>query len=252
MNEKILLTDDEEGIRKVLSISLADSGYEVLTAENGERAFEIFQEHRPPIVLSDIKMPVMDGIELLKKIKEVSPDTEVIMISGHGDIDVAIQSLKYEAADFIVKPVNPESLEVALKRVREKISMRRKIRDYTENLEQLVREKSEKLIETERLSAQRYQQLFDEVPCYIAVLDQELRLTAINRRFKEDFGDAIGSYCFETYKARPAPCPDCPVTQTFQDGQSHYSEGVVTSVSGEQHNVLIWTAPIYNAMGRIT
>ncbi|HAO19981.1 MAG: hypothetical protein BWK80_21590 [Desulfobacteraceae bacterium IS3] len=252
MNEKILLADDEEGIRKVLSISLADSGYEVLTAENGQRAFEIFQEHRPPIVLSDIKMPVMDGLELLKKIKEVSPDTEVIMISGHGDIDVAIQSLKYEAADFIVKPVNPESLEVALKRAIEKISMRRKIRDYTENLEQLVREKSEKLIETERLAAQRYQQLFDEVPCYIAVLDQELRLTAINRRFKEDFGDAIGSYCFETYKARPAQCPDCPVTQTFQDGQSHYSEGVVTSVSGEQHNVLIWTAPIYNAACEIT
>ena len=70
-----MLVDDEEGIRKVLSISLADIGYQVFTAENGEDALKIFRTENPPIVLTDIKMPVMDGIELLRKIKDENPDT---------------------------------------------------------------------------------------------------------------------------------------------------------------------------------
>jgi signal transduction histidine kinase/FixJ family two-component response regulator len=259
MNEKILLVDDEEGIRKVLGISLADSGYRVLAAESGETALQIFKEHNPSIVLTDIRMPGIDGVELLRRIKAQSPDTEVIMISGHGDMDLAIQSLKYEASDFIVKPISDDALEIALKRVHEKISMRQQLRDYTENLEKLVREKSEKLIETERLAAQqyqrlaqRYQQLFDEVPCYVSVHDRDFRLTAANRRFQEDFGDHLGSHCYAVYKHRDAPCPNCPVILTFEDGQPHYSEAVVASKSGEQYNVLIWTAPIYNEVGEIT
>ena len=71
-------------------------------------------------------MPGMDGIELLRKIKRQNPDTEVIMITGHGDIDLAIQSLKHEATDFITKPISDDVLEIALNRVIERISMKRK------------------------------------------------------------------------------------------------------------------------------
>ena len=145
-----MLVDDEEGIRKVLGISLTDLGYQVLTAENGEEALEIFRRENPPIVLTDIKMPVMDGIELLRKIKDESSDTEVIMITGHGDMDLAIKSLKYRAIDFVTKPINDDILEIALGRAHEKIRMRQKLRQYTENLESLVQEKSAQLVEIER------------------------------------------------------------------------------------------------------
>jgi signal transduction histidine kinase len=153
MEQKILLVDDEEGIRKVLSISLTDSGYQVLAAENGEEALKLFKEVQPQIVLTDIKMPGMDGIELLKKIKEESPDTEVIMITGHGDMELAIQSLKFDATDFVTKPINDEALEIALKRANEKITLKAKLREYTENLENLVEEKTKKLLNAERLAA---------------------------------------------------------------------------------------------------
>ncbi len=153
MAEKILLVDDEEGIRKVLGISLADSGYQVFTAESGEVALHIFQEQEPTIVLTDIKMPGMDGIELLQRIKGKNPDAEVIMITGHGDMDLAIQSLKHEATDFITKPINDDALEIALKRAKERISLKAQIKEYTENLERLVEEKTHKLIEAERLAA---------------------------------------------------------------------------------------------------
>ncbi len=153
MAKTILLVDDEEGIRKVLGISLIDAGYEVLTAENGEEALKIFRKIKPPIVLTDIKMPGMDGIELLQKIKQESPDTEVIMITGHGDMDLAIKSLKYEAVDFVTKPINDDALEIALNRADERITMRRQLREYTHNLEQLVHDQTKKLIEAERLAA---------------------------------------------------------------------------------------------------
>ena len=388
-----MLVDDEEDIRDVLDISLSDLGYEVFTAKNGEEAFQIFRKVNPPIVLTDIRMPIMDGIELLQKIKKENTDTEVIMITGHGDMDLAIKSLKYEATDFITKPINDEVLGFALERAHERISMRQRIREYTENLEEMVREKSARLVEVERLIAvgqvieglssatrnivedfeggityfnelpclvsihnrdlevvatnqlykerlgdkigcnswdaykegagrsakcpvgktfhtgkgqrsketiqdingkevpvivhtapirsgesdvelvleisaditemnrlqeelrttqQRYQQLFDEVPCYISVQDGKLRLVATNRQFKEDFGDEIGSYCYSVYKHRNEPCPDCPVVKTFESGKSQQSETVVTSKTGEQYNVLTWTAPIRKADGEVT
>jgi len=152
-DNRILLVDDEAGIRKVLGIALADSGYEVSTAENGEAALSLFRELKPPIVLTDIKMPDMDGIELLQHIKAESPDTEVIMFTGHGDMELAIKSLKYDATDFVTKPINDEVLEIALKRARERIVMRRQIREYTQNLERLVDEKARQLIEAERMAA---------------------------------------------------------------------------------------------------
>ncbi|MCU0593582.1 MAG: response regulator, partial [Desulfobacterales bacterium] len=137
MENTLLLADDEEGIRKVLGIALADSGYDVRTAESGLEALRLFRETRPAIVLTDIKMPGMDGIELLRQIKTERPETEVIMITGHGDMDLAIESLKLEATDFVTKPINDDVLAIALKRAQERIAMRRQLRNYTDNLKKL-------------------------------------------------------------------------------------------------------------------
>jgi signal transduction histidine kinase len=139
----ILIVDDEPDIREVLAISLEDMGYRTVAAENAAAAFERFQEEHPQIVVTDIKMPGGDGIGLLRKIKHENTETEVIMITGHGDMNLAIRSLKYEATDFITKPINVDALEIALRRAREKIAMRRKLQDYTRSLEQLVKEKTE-------------------------------------------------------------------------------------------------------------
>ena len=153
MEKSILLVDDEAGIRKVLGIALSDMGYQVYTAENGVEALRIFEDKRPPIVLTDIKMPEMDGIELLRRLKELSPETEIIMITGHGDMDLAINSVKYEATDFVTKPINDEILEIALNRAVERITMRQKLNEYTQNLEQLVQDKTRQLVDAERLAA---------------------------------------------------------------------------------------------------
>ncbi len=143
MNTSILLVDDEADIREVLSLFLKDIGYAVTAAENGGEALRLFKQTLPQIVISDIKMPGMDGIELLRRIKQESPDTEFIMITGHGDMDLAIVSFQGQAADFITKPINVDVLEIAIKKVCEKIIARDLLRKYTANLEKLIREKTE-------------------------------------------------------------------------------------------------------------
>lgn len=143
MENTILLVDDEKDIREVLVLPLADMGYRIFEAENGRQALEKFRHSQAPIVLTDIKMPGMDGIELLQKIKHENPETEVIMITGHGDMELAIRSLKNEATDFITKPINVDALEIAVQRARDKIVTREKLKEYTENLEKLIQEKTE-------------------------------------------------------------------------------------------------------------
>jgi len=136
---KLLVIDDERGIRKLLALSLESDGYEVCTAPSGEEGIETFRRESPAIVLTDIKMPGIDGIEVLKQIKELSPDTEVIMITGHGDMDLAIEALKLEASDFLNKPIKDAALSVALKRAEERISIKQRLKAYTEDLENMVK-----------------------------------------------------------------------------------------------------------------
>ena len=138
--KRVLLIDDEEGIRKVMSIALKDAGYVVWTAESGEQGLEIFEREQPPLVLTDIKMPGMDGIGVLRRIKEMETDSEVIIITGHGEMELAISALQLEASDFITKPIHDEALFISLKRAEEKISLKRQLRDYMENLELKVQE----------------------------------------------------------------------------------------------------------------
>lgn len=151
--ESILLVDDEPGIRKVLGISLMDRGYRVHTAADAEEALVMFEREGPEIVLTDIKMPGRNGIALLADIKRLSPDTEVIMITGHGEMALAIESLKLDATDFVTKPISDAVLDIALKRAQERITMRRQLYDYTENLERLVAEKARRLVAAERMAA---------------------------------------------------------------------------------------------------
>ncbi|MBU0518867.1 PAS domain-containing protein, partial [bacterium] len=97
-----------------------------------------------------------------------------------------------------------------------------------------------------------YQQYFDAVPGYLTVQDRDLRLITANDRFKQDFGETEGRYCYQVYKHRPEKCEVCPVERTFQDGQLHSSEEQVTCLDGTEVDVIVYTKPIRNEQGEIT
>jgi len=157
--KKLLIIDDERPILEMLEISLASEGYEVFTAESGKAGLEIFGRENPKLILTDIKMPGMDGIEVLKSIKEKDNEVEVIVITGHGDMDSAVAALRCGASDFLTKPIRDEVLMLTLERAKQKISIAKQLKNYAENLEQTVekrtkelRKAQENLVKSERLA----------------------------------------------------------------------------------------------------
>lgn len=102
---KILVVDDERSIRSTIKELLEMEGHTLSVAENGAAALEMIASTLPELVISDIKMDKMDGLELLQKIKEIHPEVQVMMMSGHGTIDTAVESIKLGALDFVEKPI---------------------------------------------------------------------------------------------------------------------------------------------------
>ena len=116
MTRKVLIIDDEKPTLAMFALFLEAYGFEVLSAENGEDGIMVFEKEKPSIVFTDIKMPGMDGFEVLKRIKTNAPNAVVIVITGHGDKELAKKAFDLKATDFIYKPVQKEALDAALLR----------------------------------------------------------------------------------------------------------------------------------------
>jgi two-component system, NtrC family, nitrogen regulation response regulator NtrX len=119
----ILIIDDEKAIRKTLSEILSYEGYKIDEAGDGEEGFRKFREKEYDVILCDIKMPKMDGIEFLEKAKELNPDLPIIMISGHGTIETAVEAVKKGAYDYISKPPDLNRLLITIRNAMDKTSL---------------------------------------------------------------------------------------------------------------------------------
>jgi len=181
---KLLLIDDEPDILRVLSRSLEADGYEVVCAQNGTEGIAAFEKEKPDIVITDIKMPSMDGIEVLKKVKDQDVDTEVIIITGHGDIENAIEALKHGASDFINKPVRDEALAIALRRAREKAEIRQQLNAYTTDLERKIDAATRELQRRSNFQINLIRSSNDG----IVATDKDLKIVIFNPTAKKIFG----------------------------------------------------------------
>lgn len=120
----ILVVDDEENICFILDKLLTDEGYTVTTAPNGEDAFELFLEHNYPLLIIDIRLPGISGLELLTKIREINPDTQAVVITSHASFDYAAEAIRIGAYEFLLKPFdNLELVIVTVARAVEKIKL---------------------------------------------------------------------------------------------------------------------------------
>ena len=143
---KVLIVDDEELIRLNLRMLLEDLGYCVVEAADGREGLDAFDREGPDLILADLRMPVMDGLSMIVALREKSTETPVIVVSGTGTVQHAVDSLRFGAWDYVIKPVqDAKAFEVVIERALEKARLLKENRLYREHLEELVRERTEEL-----------------------------------------------------------------------------------------------------------
>ncbi len=128
MRERVLLVDDDEGIRDALAEFLNTLEFSVVTAENGEEALSKFSRGDFEIVLADLMMPKLDGMELLKRTREVDADVIFLMITGHPSIGTAVESINRGADDYITKPFHLEDVKLRIEKALEKRSLKGRLK----------------------------------------------------------------------------------------------------------------------------
>lgn len=132
MAYSVLIVDDEDLTLRTISRGLVGEGFEVLTAASGEEALQLFEDEKPDLVLLDIVLPGMDGVEVLRQIKAANPACIVVMMSAYHMVDRAVEAMKLGAYDYLIKPFHLTDLTSTLKRASEMLSLRVRVRDTVE------------------------------------------------------------------------------------------------------------------------
>jgi signal transduction histidine kinase len=194
----ILVIDDEPDVREIMVISLEDAGYKTLSAPDGETGLKLLASHGPQILITDIKMPGMSGLEVLKQARRIRPETQVIVTTGFADIKKAITALQHDASDFITKPVDDTTLHLALKRAMERYQNQKELADYTRLLEQTVlnQEKilhQEKMMSLGRLAASMVHEINNPLSGILNYIQLMIRL------MKKPEWDAAARTRFQNY-----------------------------------------------------
>ena len=176
----ILIVDDEQGIRDGSKRILTRMEFNVSTAASGQEALEVFQEIKPGMVLLDLKMPGMDGMEVLERLKKIDDSVIVIVITGYATVETAIQAMKNGAYDFIPKPFEPDQLRIIVNRAAEKIRLERAA-------EELARERQRTLLDlgTEK---SRIRTIIESLPNGVLVTNTLGRVVLMNPAFKQLLG----------------------------------------------------------------
>ncbi|MCP3676730.1 MAG: sigma-54-dependent Fis family transcriptional regulator [Deltaproteobacteria bacterium] len=149
---KILVIDDDNWIREVLRDFLSGKGFEVDVVNNGSSALNTFKTKEFDLVLVDLKMPGMSGIEVLKSLKQLDADVIVIIMTGYASLETAMQAIKEGAYDYLTKPFQLDELEVAVQNACEKVMLRRQQRSFVEELRAIHRKTDKQDTALARLS----------------------------------------------------------------------------------------------------
>jgi len=148
--ERILVVDDEEVICNVLERRLTREGYSCTTANNGKEALNHFYKNSFSLIISDMKMPEMTGVELLQKVKAIDPKMKMIMVTAYPDIDLAVNAMRLGAYDFIIKPADLDLIVMSVKKALESKRLEEEIEAYHNRMEELVEERTAKLQQSYR------------------------------------------------------------------------------------------------------
>jgi len=215
MNEKILIIDDDIEILKMLDTILSAEEYDITRAEHGHEAVQLFKSGSFDLVITDMSMPGMGGLEVLKKVKHLDADIEVIILTGNATFENAVQTMKEDGAyNFLTKPLdNIEDLLISVQRAIEKRKLRLENRTLIDELQNEVEER--KKVELLLLqSKSRLQSVFDGISEPLFMVDHRMTIKILNKAAKEYTGfsryqEILGQSCYKIFAGLSSPCPDC-------------------------------------------
>ena len=188
---RALLVDDEEAICALLSHRLAREGYQCRTCQSASEALELMKQGEFDVVISDLRMPGMSGMELLRKVRAQYPRVTFVVATGEGDVRVGIEAMKEGAADYLLKPFQMEAVVVSVARALENQRLSREIEEYRKNLEKMVEQRTKQL----QAATKRIESTYDET--------LEALGAALDLRDTETEGHSrrVSRYCLEIARA---------------------------------------------------
>ncbi len=194
-------------------------GYEVLLARDGDAALRLFQAEQPPLVIADLKIAHIDGLTLTKAMKEASPRTEILIITGHADIESAIKAVQQGAFDYLPKPFALETLRRRVNLALERHRLVSEKEALLEELERRVQARTAALVESQRQLRAVFQAISDS----LVIVDQTYTIVAANGGAAALSGTPvegpIGQKCYRALFGREEICEGCPVVETFAAGR---------------------------------
>ena len=198
VNARILIVDDDTALLQALprAVALRMASVQVDTSDSALAALELIQAQDYDAVVSDIKMPDMDGLTLLSRIQELRPETPTLLVTGHGEDELAIQALRGGAYDFIQKPIDRDYVVASLRRAIQTHQMRRQLVEQQRALEQYSRS-LEETVRALRESEERFRNIFAQAPIGMALVSLDGMLLQVNKAFGEMLG-----YCVEELATR--------------------------------------------------
>jgi diguanylate cyclase (GGDEF)-like protein len=251
----VLVVDDEPQIVDDITEFLREQGYRVFPAYNGEEAYNVYLQEHPRIVLTDIKMPGMNGMDLLRQIKaQDRQNAEVIMFSGHMDIDDTIESLRYGASRYIKKPISLRELATVLGESVEKLRVIDEGKELVKTLETMVSERDSRIKGTQEFM----QSVIDAVTEPVMVIGPDYKVKLMNksaRVISDGHACEQNPSCYQVFRHREKPCSGvespCPMeairTMRRQVSTVHEYQGQ----NGESRYAEIIASPLWAKDGKL-
>lgn len=241
----VLYVEDDKATRDEIFSMLQRRASHVLEAADGIEGLELFISHRPDIVITDIRMPRMDGLQMAKEIGERSPGTPIIVTTAHGDVDYLLQAIDIAVDQYILKPVDTRKLLKALEKGAHMVLLEKEIRTRESEREALVLE-----LEKEKGFLRS---LFDALPCMLFIVDNDVRVAHMNKSAYAAVGQAPGEYIsarggdiLRCVHAVDAPegcggsphCRECIIRNSVKSayaGNAVYNEEYAMQLQGSPH-----------------
>lgn len=217
---KVLVADDDEHVLEIMTDFLPTLGCDVRLARDGEEALQRFLVERPALVLTDLQMPKVDGLTLMKAIRESSPRTEILVLTAHADLDSAIEAVRQGAFDYLLKPIELQTLGRRVQQALERYQLVSEKEALLEELEARVAARTKALVE----SQQRLRAVFNAITDALIIVDRRLTIVVANHGASDLSGTPlealVGRNCYHVLFGRQEACAGCPVLETFASGRA--------------------------------